>query len=1261
MLIVDDNAIDREILGRMLRDEYTVREADNGVAALDALREDDQIALMLLDIRMPELDGWGVLESMRERGMLLHTPVIVVTADGDMENRVRALDCGALDILTKPYEQKLLQSRVRNVIARQRSQHSAEQSRMYEMRLRQQSNLLWLAEHDELTGLLNRQAFYQRVRERLNVNPGRKYRIVRWDMDDFKVLNDAMGVEVGDRLLKDIASAMRELCGSGSIYARLEADHFVDFLPEDGRSAEEICELVTQWFAAYPLDFKLTSRFGVYQIDDPHVDVNIMCDRALLALRSVKGSYQSRIAYYDDSLRSRLLEEQQLSAEMGGALAQDEFEVYFQPQYNYASGGMIGAEALVRWNHPTRGMLSPDVFIPLFERNGFISQLDEYVWDTSCCFMRKWLDDSNRIVPISVAVNISRIDIYNPHLCENLRALIEKYRLPPSFLKLEITESAYMENPQQLISTVKQLRQLGFVVEMDDFGAGYSSLNTLKDVPVDILKLDVRFLSAGEDDARGGSILSSVVRMAHWLKLPVIAEGVETREQADYLKSLNCFYMQGYLFGKPMPAQAFEQLLHETSIDPGNRFEGADMERMAAFWDASAQTAILFNSYVGGAAIIEYHKDQVEILRANDRFYEEIRTTREAYAESQLHTLDRFTAEGRAAFVAMLERTIQTGDEAESEIESRPHTLDGEGYWTRNRSRLIAINGESHMFYLSTENITDRKRMEEELRVSRTELQLAISQMGRQICHFDVATRTLTVSQEYAQRHGIARTLPGMPYAARTVFAEDRQAFDEFYERINAGETSGEATIRFRPPQGEVIWERLDFSTIFDEENRPLRAIISIEDVTAEKQRQIVYERDSLFLETLGACAIDYDVLTDTLHLQTGVPGEGVVIRDHVGFYAMLDTSTQVHACSIPVIREAMQTATDRAQRGTLECLVRGSTQDFRWNRLRYASLAGQDGRVYRIVGQLTDIQDERERNQLLTELGGKPMTGAVGGPIVETVFTLLYATEDVNAAIPNILRIIGSHFGVSRAYIFEDTPDHLCCNNTYEWCADGVSPQIDMLHDISYADDLGGTYHDNFDSDGVFYCPDVTALPPAQRDILLPQGIRAMLQCAILDSGVFTGYIGFDDCQENRKWTPEQVNTLASVSRIVGAFLLQKRRRDAAVFSEEFCAALDANAAYIYIVDPADYIISYSNRVLQEVMGRSCVGETCHRAFLGRDTPCKDCPVRILREHGKTEAIEVLRPDGMWVLAQASPLLGAGRDMMVVTCTDISAFKKQP
>ncbi len=833
---------------KTLKKSYIIETANNSGAAIEQLHR-ETYSMMICDADMQNEQNWTMLEDMKYDEALSHTPYMVIVEENDAQSEITALNLGAVDVLCRPVDEKVLLSRIWNRISNLEHNKTAEEKRILELRLQQQANILRLAEHDELTGLLNKQAFYRRVRERIDADPDTRYMIVRWDMDNFKMLNDALGVETGDRLLRDIAQCMREACSKESIFARLEADHFVDFLPVAQSSADEIFSKVNEWFKNYKIDFKLTSRMGVYYIDDPDIDVSLMCDRAMLALRSIKGSFTNRIAYYDDKLRSKLMDEQELQGEMAPALANGQFKVYFQPQYNYDGGEMIGAEALVRWEHPKRGMLSPAIFVPLFERNGFITSLDEFVWEESCKYLKKWIKKG---IP-SISVNISRIDIYNTQLCEKIEALVKKYDIPASRLHLEITETAYMQNPEQLIEIVKRLRAMGFMVEMDDFGAGYSSLTTLKNVPVDVLKLDMKFLATSPNDVRGGNLLSSVIRMAHWLKLPVIAEGVETKTQADYLKSLNCFYMQGYYFGRPMPADQFETVLEKSRFEAAEMYEDVNIEGMAAFWDASAQTALLFNSFVGGECIVEYSGGNVEIVRANEAFFNELGTTRKIYADRVTHAIDDLDKENRETFISMLEDAIKTGGESECEVMERMQYCDNMAQWTHNRARVLAQNKGSYLLYIATENITARKKMEEN---------------------------------------------------------EKRQA-------------------------------------------KELRENLRL--VRAEE------EKNHLVIQYLKALLFNYDYDNDVLFYQVNQAEKGLVTRRIEHYLEYLPGSVVVHPDHIGAYRRVYSEAAKAPKKGTFEYVADNFGTGYRWCCGHYTSVADEKGHVYRMVGIVYDIQEEKE------------------------------------------------------------------------------------------------------------------------------------------------------------------------------------------------------------------------------------------------------------------------------------------------------------
>lgn len=417
----------------------------------------------------------------------------------------------------------------------------------------------YLATYDELTGIYNKQAFYAKTKEMLLDNPDKNFDLLRINIERFKVLNDLFGESTGDKLLRYIGKFLKEinlpLCVSGRLYA----DNFVvcyEAGKGDSRRMINTLQMVADSFA---INNRTILSFGLYRIDDKTLPVSVMCDRANMALWKAKGNFKNPYCEYDEKMRQQVLKEQKIINAMEMAIQNKEFTLYLQPKYDIEKGTIIGAEALVRWISLENGFISPGDFIPVFENNGFVYEVDKFIWEESCRYLRKWLDEGREVHPISV--NVSRIDLYTPKLVQHLVNLREKYQLPSQYLELEITESAYTEDPEQIITITRQLREAGFVILMDDFGTGYSSLNMLKDIQIDVLKLDMGFLKSSDYSAKGGNILTAILKMAESLKMQTIAEGVETKEQVEFLKSIGCRYVQGFYYSKPLPVGEFEKLI----------------------------------------------------------------------------------------------------------------------------------------------------------------------------------------------------------------------------------------------------------------------------------------------------------------------------------------------------------------------------------------------------------------------------------------------------------------------------------------------------------------------------------------------------------------------------------------------------------------------------------------------------------------------------------------------------------------------------
>lgn len=411
--------------------------------------------------------------------------------------------------------------------------------------------------YDALTGLLNREYFYEVVTEQIGKNPNVKYCILCADIQNFKIINDVFGIERGDDVLKAVAGMFRNLATGDTKVARLSADRFAVCVREEKLDHERYLEEV-DLVSCVGDDNTYHARIytGICPIGNVKTPISVYCDRAFLAIESIKGNYQQSIAYYDDELRKRMLEGQHMVSEFRSAIAKQEFQLFLQPQVDI-DGTMLGAEALVRWFRPVYGMMLPEEFVDVFEKSGLISAMDQYVWELACKELQRWKEQGKEEYYISV--NVSPRDFYFLDIYQTLTTLVECYDVKPELLHLEITETSVMKDASKQLALIDELRNYGFHIVMDDFGRGYSSLNMLQDMNLDAIKIDMEFLRRNEDPERSRMILEMVLNLAAELGISVVTEGVEQKDQLRYMQELGCTLFQGFYFAKPMPVSQFEK------------------------------------------------------------------------------------------------------------------------------------------------------------------------------------------------------------------------------------------------------------------------------------------------------------------------------------------------------------------------------------------------------------------------------------------------------------------------------------------------------------------------------------------------------------------------------------------------------------------------------------------------------------------------------------------------------------------------------
>lgn len=698
-----------------------------------------------------------------------------------------------------------------------------------EKEIAESSHFVQLSEYDELTGLYNMKGFSKYVelaanQDEAGVSAG-KYAVICFDVIRFKAINDIFGVAEGNKLLQYIAQVIKETLKSGDFACRSISDHFVIFTHTEGNELEDMIEQMLEKIEGYELPFVINCNVGIYITNGERLSVDAMIDRAILAQSVIKGSYMEKYSYYTEALRNDMLGEQEIIAMVETAIAQEQFVAFYQPQYNHSNGMLIGAEALVRWNHPEKGLISPGVFIPICEKNGFITRLDLYVFEQTCKFIRKCMDKGIPVVPISS--NFSRNDIFQPNYVEKLEEIRKKYEVPAKYLRVEITESTVVGGIKQVNKIIEQLHECGYLVEMDDFGSGYSSLNVLKDISFDIIKLDMMFLREETESNRGGIIVSAVMRMAKWLGMPVIAEGVETVKQADFLRSIGCESIQGYLYSKPLPEDQYEEKLRNSTVGENvQQMRLIDTINACDFWNPKSQETLIFSNFVGGAAIFDYHDGKIEILRVNQKYLQEIglnQSEKEFIKVDPLSTLDEAN---RKIYLAMLEQAIQSMDEEECETwrELSSSCCGEERICIRSNVRVIGKSDDDYLFYVMIRNITAEKNRYAEILDSERRFKMASEQVNIYYWEYTVATKEMRPCFRCMRDLGLPAVLTNYPDSAieMGVFPpEVADMYRDWHRQIAEGVKELEAVIPLTV--GRVPFH-VRYTTEFDENGRPVKA-----------------------------------------------------------------------------------------------------------------------------------------------------------------------------------------------------------------------------------------------------------------------------------------------------------------------------------------------------------------------------------------------------------------------------------------------------
>ena len=544
VLIVEDELINRHILGGIVESVYDVLYAENGREALDLInRYGETLSIVLLDLMMPVMDGYELLRILHSDSQLRRLPVIVLTSEKSAE--VESLKLGAVDFITKPYDApSVILARINRSIE-----------------LAEDASIIQNASTDELTGLYKKSFFYEYSRKQDIHYPDIPMDAIVLNINRFRLINELNGRRAADGVLAAIGRAiLKELDNTNGFACHSESDKFFIYMKHIEDGADMLSRIET--YVKEETGFAAVKMYmGIYPDVDKDTDMETRISRAAIACAAAEGNILNPVACYDDRMHDDQVFAGRLIADFESSLENRDFVIYYQPKYSVRDGLPVlsSAEALVRWKHPGFGLLGPGTFIPLFEQNGLVTRLDRYIWKTAAEQVREWREKFGVTIPVSV--NVSRIDLFSPDICTVFGDITGEAGIASGDLLLEITESAYAEDSRHIVDTVTKLRTQGFKIEMDDFGTGYSSLNMLATIPFDVLKLDMSFVRNIGVDPHGMRMIELIMDMAKFLGLSVVAEGVETEEQATLLKNAGVDIIQGYYFSKPLPPEDFEKLI----------------------------------------------------------------------------------------------------------------------------------------------------------------------------------------------------------------------------------------------------------------------------------------------------------------------------------------------------------------------------------------------------------------------------------------------------------------------------------------------------------------------------------------------------------------------------------------------------------------------------------------------------------------------------------------------------------------------------
>jgi len=688
VLLVGHNPADKKILTDLLRPFYEIVISNSEDTVIELLQDKDEIiSTAILNYE----NSVEMVTTIRNIPALEDFPILVSTLHGSTQLENELLELNVVDFLKEPFDSRRVINRVKTCI-----------------KLFNANKIIQELELDELTGLYTRKAFLRRADRVRAENPKKKFAILAFDFDNFKSSNTLYGEPKCNEFLAYTAKRLKGIIPK-SIAGRYGGDQFVLFFNYEGESldVERIKYLSKAILDTAPIPHQIV-KIGINTPISHSLPFVVCCDRAFLAIQQIKGIYGKDIAFFENDLQKHLLDEQRINETMENALEKGQFKVYYQPKHEAITGNIVGAEALVRWIHPEYGFMGPGQFIPLFEKNGFITKLDMFVLEQVCKDIKRWKKKKYTFVPISV--NVSRRDFLEAGCIDKQIQIIDDYGIEHAYIHMEVTESLYSENTEIIISQLKKVQELGFMIEMDDFGSGYSSLGLLSSFPLNVLKLDISFVRNFRENE---IVIENVIKMAHRLGLLTVAEGAETNEQVATLKTLGCDFIQGFYFSKPLSLDDYEKYITDVAILHGSKkVQTANLEELE--WHQSDNVLFAANEVAEAVpgGFFSYHADgDLEIISFNKQLMEMYDCkTAEEFREYTGNSFKGIVYKDDFDYVQKSIDSQITVDNDLDYVEYRIKTKKGTVKYVKDYGRFVKTKKYGDIFYVFVNDVTEEER-----------------------------------------------------------------------------------------------------------------------------------------------------------------------------------------------------------------------------------------------------------------------------------------------------------------------------------------------------------------------------------------------------------------------------------------------------------------------------------------------------------------------------------------------------------------------